>query len=77
MSEFGRPERPVRVEHLFVVRVWYEAGAADPTSWRGSVENAGSGARRYFTDFQSLTSFIAAETRPPQAPHVLEGKSSP
>jgi hypothetical protein len=75
MAEFAQPDRPGRVEHLFVVRVWYEAGLADPTAWRGSIENTASGARRYFTDFQGLTSFIATETRPPQAPHVLDSKS--
>ncbi len=68
---------PVRLEHLFVVRVWYEAGAADPDAWRGSIEHTATGARRYFTDFGSLTAFIATETRLPQAPRRLDGNFPP
>jgi hypothetical protein len=69
-------ERTARVEHLFVVRVWYEAGASDPESWRGSIEHIVSGARRYFSDFGTLTAFIAAETRPAQASPASVGKIS-
>jgi hypothetical protein len=70
-------ERSARVEHLFVVRVWYEAGAATAEAWRGSVEHTGSGARRYFADFASLTAFIAAEVRPAQASLAVDGKATP
>jgi hypothetical protein len=70
-------ERPARVEHLFVVRVWYEAGETALSPWRGSVEHAGSGARRYFTDYAALTAFIAGEAGPPpRASAGLDGSLS-
>jgi hypothetical protein len=55
--------RPARIEHLFLVRVWYESGSAN-SAWRGSVENTATGARRYFTDYGTLTAFLALESKP-------------
>jgi hypothetical protein len=57
----------VRDEHLFVVRVWREAGAAGPNAWRGSVEHVESGLRRYFVDLDDLRAFIVAEAWHAQA----------
>jgi hypothetical protein len=53
-----------RIEHLFVVRVWYELGALHDAAWRGSVENMATGARRYFTDYGTLMAFIATQSGP-------------
>jgi hypothetical protein len=47
-----------RVEHLFVVRVWFEPGARSGEEWRGSVEHVPSGARRYFGVLADLEAFI-------------------
>jgi hypothetical protein len=47
-----------RVEHLFIVRVWFEPGAAPGDEWRGSVEHVPSGSRRYFGALADLQSFI-------------------
>jgi hypothetical protein len=47
-----------RVEHLFVVRVWFEPGALPGEEWRGSVEHVPSGARRYFGALADLEAFI-------------------
>jgi hypothetical protein len=47
-----------RVEHLFVVRVWLEPGAAPGDEWRGSVEHIPSGSRRYFGALTDLQTFI-------------------
>jgi hypothetical protein len=77
MESIERVPLPARAEHIFVIRVWYEAGVADPDAWRGSVEHAGSGARRYFSDYATLTGFIAAQARPAQARKEPDGKNSP
>jgi hypothetical protein len=58
------PVTPRRTEHLFVVRIWYEPGCAQGAAWRGSVEHAANGARRYFADYGTLTAFIATESEP-------------
>jgi len=47
-----------RIEHLFVVRTWFEAGAEDSSAWRGYVEHVTTGARRYFAEFAELDAFI-------------------
>jgi len=48
--------------HSFIVRIWLEprelAGAVP--EWRGVVEHAASGERRYFMDFDDLLNFIAS-----------------
>jgi len=46
-----------RAEHLFVVRIWREATAAE-VEWRGSVKDAESNLRFYFSKF-TLVDFIA------------------
>jgi hypothetical protein len=51
-----------RVEHLFVVRIWREAGANDRDAWRGSVEHVATGARRYFAALAELDAFILRST---------------
>lgn len=68
-----RSARPARTEHLFVVRVWYAAGVAHADAWRGSVEHPASGARRYFSDYPTLTAFIATEARPLQIHEEADG----
>jgi hypothetical protein len=47
-----------RVEHLFIVRVWYERGAEGSSAWRGSVEHVGTKERIYFTNMVALTDFL-------------------
>jgi len=47
-----------RIEHLFVVRIWFEAGAEDSSAWRGYVEHVTTGARRYFSVLGELDGFI-------------------
>ncbi|MGH7728455.1 MAG: hypothetical protein ACREM2_06670 [Vulcanimicrobiaceae bacterium] len=48
-----------RAEHLFVVRMWQEAGDGSRTPWRGSVEHVGTGERRFFSSLVDLTEFLA------------------
>ncbi len=50
---------PERIEHLFIVRVWYEQGATDASEWRGSAEHVASKARVYFSDLGALRDFVA------------------
>jgi len=57
-----------RVEHLFVVRVWFEPGAVAGDEWRGSVEHVPSGARRYFGALADLEAFIRRAAGGPVAP---------
>ena len=48
-----------RAEHVFVVRIWHEAGQeADPT-WRGAVTLVATGELFYFTGLGDLTAFIS------------------
>jgi hypothetical protein len=48
-----------RVEHLFIVRLWYEQGADDAAEWRGSAEHIPSKSRLYFSDLSALRDFVA------------------
>jgi hypothetical protein len=57
-----------RVEHLFVVRVWFEPGALSGEEWRGSVEHVPSGARRYFGALTDLEAFIRRAAGGPVTP---------
>jgi hypothetical protein len=51
-----------RQQHLFIVRLWHEPSQiAPPGQWRGSVEHTSSGRRRYFTAFDALVDFVAAQ----------------
>jgi hypothetical protein len=45
--------------HIFVVRVWREAGGEQAGQWRGSVEQPATGQRFYFTALEELADFIA------------------
>ena len=47
-----------RVEALFVVRLWREAGGERSEGWRGYVEHIASKQRLYFSDFTDLTDFM-------------------
>lgn len=48
------------LRHLFIVRVWLEAGdSSHAAQWRGSVEHTLSGQRLYFTSLEDLVDFIA------------------
>jgi hypothetical protein len=50
-----------RQQHLFIVRLWHEPSQiAAPGQWRGSVEHAESGQRRYFIALGDLTEFVAS-----------------
>lgn len=55
-ADVGNAER---AEHVFVVRIWHEAGRqADPT-WRGAVTLVATGELFYFTGLADLTDFIS------------------
>jgi len=56
-----------RVEHLFVVRIWFEPGSDPGDAWRGSVEHVPSGARKYFAALDDLEVFILRSTGRPVA----------
>jgi hypothetical protein len=47
-----------RVEALFVIRLWREAGGESSEGWRGYVEHVPSKQRLYFSDFTDLTDFM-------------------
>jgi hypothetical protein len=48
---------PGRVEHLFIVRMWREAGTG-VTGWRGSAEHTATKERIYFASLVALTEFL-------------------
>ncbi len=58
------------VRHLFIVRVWLEAGdAGRAAQWRGSAEHTRSGQRLYFTSLEDLVDFITLRRgEPPNYP---------
>jgi hypothetical protein len=47
----------VRMEQLFVVRIWREAGARD-RSFRGSVVHVSTEQRTYFSELADLVEFV-------------------
>lgn len=49
-----------RRSHLFTVRVWAEALGGGRVEWRGQVQHALSGERRYFRVWPALVSFLLA-----------------
>ena len=52
---------PARQQQLFIVRLWHEPSQiAAPGQWRGSVEHAASGQRRYFIALGDLADFVVA-----------------
>jgi hypothetical protein len=44
-------------EHIFIVRVWSEPGAAAP-QWRATIEDVGTGRRVSSTDLRDVQDFI-------------------
>lgn len=63
--------RPTSTEHVFIVRIWHEAGQAAGAAWRGQVEHAPSRQRMYFSNLRDLDDFIAihvARSEPRSAP---------
>jgi hypothetical protein len=57
-----------RREHVFVVRIWREAGVSRDANWRGFVDDV-DGNRLYVTGFADLNDFfrIRLGMRPPEA----------
>ena len=45
-------------QHLFIVRIWFEADRRGSKPWRGSVEHVPSAQRLYFTSLGDLNDFI-------------------
>jgi hypothetical protein len=56
-----------RIEHLFIVRMWREAGST-VTGWRGSAEHTGTKERIYFSSLVGLTEFLEARVAAPPPP---------
>lgn len=51
-----------RKQFLFVVRIWQEQNTVAPDQeWRGSLEHAAGGRRRYFRNFRDLSRLLAVE----------------
>jgi hypothetical protein len=60
---------PKRIDHVFMVRLWAETtGETTQPDWRGVVEHAASGQRRYFTSLDDLTAFLRTQLKSPIAP---------
>ncbi len=47
-----------RVEALYVIRLWREAGGESSEGWRGYVEHVVSKQRLYFSDLTDVIEFI-------------------
>ncbi len=61
-----------RLEEIFVVRIWREAGESD-VPWRGRAEHVRSAKVRYFSNFGDLCEFIASQERGPPADSAVAG----
>ena len=60
---------PKRIDHVFMVRLWAETtGESAQPEWRGVVEHAASGQRRYFTSLDDLAAFLRAQLAASIAP---------
>ena len=51
-----------RLERLFIVRLWREAGAS-PDELRGTAQDVEGGARAVFSDLRELDEFLAGVLR--------------
>jgi hypothetical protein len=47
--------------HSFIVKIWLEESAheSDPRTWRGHITHVPSGQRRYLSNLNDVTDFIA------------------
>ncbi|NOZ51152.1 MAG: hypothetical protein GXP37_14070 [Chloroflexi bacterium] len=55
-----------RQEHLFVIRIWEEAGPQDSASgWRGLAQHIASGQQVYFTSLRDMNDFMVLKTGQP------------
>jgi hypothetical protein len=63
-------EQPAPPQHLFVVRLWSEAGNTAQAPCRGSVEYVPTGQKFYFTSINDLTDFIALKATIQLTPHT-------
>jgi hypothetical protein len=67
-----------RIDHVFMVRLWSEtAGETAQPDWRGVVEHAASGQRRYFTSLDDLTAFLQAQLATSIAPAAARDEVLP
>ena len=68
--------------HSFVIRIWNDASDADgatnaaASSWRGSIDNVGTGKRVHFSDLEAMVRFIQESSGlqiqpPPSSPGDL------
>ena len=58
-----------RIDHVFMVRLWAETtGESSPPDWRGVVEHAASGQRRYFTSLDDMLTFLRGQMAASIAP---------
>jgi hypothetical protein len=61
-------EQATHSDGSFIVRIWWEHGAAGDTAspqaghWRGRIQHVGNGEYVYFTSMRDLTEFIERET---------------
>lgn len=63
-------ERP---RHLFIVHLWREPGRIlEEDQWRGSVEHAATGQRRYFGSLSTLIHFLQLHLEQASASDELE-----
>lgn len=75
-SDFGAPQREPGIEagdcmavedyaHVFVLRIWREPREIvdAPPQWRGFIEDATRGRRRYLTRLDDIPAFIAPYLR--------------
>jgi hypothetical protein len=60
-------EQVTHSDGSFIVRIWWEHGAADDANpkaghWRGRIQHVGNGEYVYFTSLRDLAEFIERET---------------
>jgi hypothetical protein len=61
-----------RLEHRFVVHVWFESAGRTNGQWRGEVDHVGHGRRLYFSSLGDLVDFIKIRLGEPAVPGAAD-----
>jgi hypothetical protein len=65
-----------RLEHRFVVHVWFESAGRANGQWRGEIDHVGHGRRLYFSSLGDLTDFIKIRLGEPAAPSPSDSRET-
>ncbi len=64
-------------EHLFIIRIWQEAGQTPTGPWHGTVEHIPSARGLYFASLNDLADFIALRLNGNPQAQMPTGQAQP